>query len=94
MGFPRVLPEWMAGATQPAEVVANDEAALRSAENAVRILRPGRHARPSSRERMPARRLVCCYDLPYGIKAGPAGGRLRRPSSARTPTCRWRKLRS
>jgi hypothetical protein len=30
----------------------------------------------------PAAGLSCCYDFPYWIKAGPAGGRLRRPSSA------------
>jgi hypothetical protein len=41
MAFPRVLPGWMAGASQPAEVVANDQATLQRAENAVRVLAGG-----------------------------------------------------
>jgi hypothetical protein len=34
----------------------------------------------------PAAGLSCCYDFPHWIKAGPAGGRLRRPSSAGSGT--------
>jgi hypothetical protein len=41
MAFPRVLPDWMARMSQPAEVVANDQAALRQAENVVRVLAGG-----------------------------------------------------
>jgi hypothetical protein len=51
---------------------------------------PSTHAPPGVRDTLGSgsrRRLSlslpCCYQFPYRIKAGPAGGRLRRPSSRR-----------
>lgn len=38
MTFPRLLPEWMAGHSEPTEVVANDQGAMRSVGHAVLAL--------------------------------------------------------